>query len=405
METMASPLSGKKIIIGITGSIAAYKSAELCRLLVKEGAEVKAVMTTAAFNFITPLTISTLTRQPVLSGLIADDASWNNHVELGLWADLMLIAPASANTIAKCAQGLCDNLLNAVYLSVRCPVMIAPAMDHDMYLHPSTQQNIVQLRKNGNLIIGPVSGELASGLIGEGRMEEPEIILQQVHEFFEAGSQLRGKRILVSAGPTREYIDPVRYISNESSGKMGFAIAKELSKRGAEVTLVAGPNNLEKPSNLHYISVSTSQDMHDECMQAFNESDIGIMSAAVADFSPETSEAQKIKKAAGVNAIRLKPTVDILAEMGKAKKEKQLLVGFALETEDALKNGMDKLHRKNLDLIVVNSLEDEGAGFGGDENKVTLIDKQNNVTRFELKSKAEVARDIVDKIISLYNNA
>ncbi len=396
-------LAGKKIILCVTGSIAAYKAAHLCRLLKKEGAEVKVVMTASASDFITPLTLATLSNNPVQIDLIKEDATWNNHVELGLWADLIVIAPASANTIAKCAHGLCDNLLNAVYLSARCPVLIAPAMDHDMFLHSSTQHNIKELISFGNLIVGPSIGDLASGLIGEGRMEEPEVILNQIQNYFETGSQLKGKKILVSAGPTREHIDPVRYISNESTGKMGFAIANELAKRGANVTLVAGPNNLSKPSHLNYISVSSANDMHDACMKEFSNCDISIMSAAVADFTPETIADQKIKKASGVNSIQLKPTVDILAEMGKAKKKKQLLVGFALETSDALKNGMDKLNRKNLDLIVVNTLEDVGAGFAGDTNKITLIDKQNNITRFELKSKTEVARDIVNKIINLYN--
>lgn len=396
-------LAGRKILLGVTGSIAAYKAAHLCRLLKKEGAEVKVVMTTSASAFITPLTLSTLSNHPVLIDIVKDDSTWNNHVELGLWAELMVIAPASANTIAKCVHGLCDNLLNAIYLSTRCPVMVAPAMDHDMFLHPSTQHNIKELKAFGNLIVGPANGELASGLVGEGRMEEPEIILQHIQNVFEDASQLKGKRVLVSAGPTHEHIDPVRYISNHSSGKMGFAIADELARRGADVTLVAGPNNLLKPAHLNYIGVHSANDMHDACMKEFAKSDISIMSAAVADFTPEISANQKIKKASGVNSIQLKPTVDILAEMGKAKTKKQMLVGFALETQDALKHGMDKLQQKNLDLIVVNTLEDTGAGFSGDTNKITLIDKQNNITRFELKSKTEVARDIVNEIIHLYN--
>lgn len=396
-------LAGRKIVLGVTGSIAAYKAAHLCRLLKKEGAEVKVVMTASASAFITPLTLSTLSNNPVQIDMVKHDSTWNNHVELGLWADLMVIAPASANTIAKCAYGLCDNLLNAVYLSARCPVMIAPAMDHDMFLHLSTQHNIKELKTFGNLIVGPATGDLASGLIGEGRMEEPEIILQHIQNFFEDSTQLKGKRVLVSAGPTHEHIDPVRYISNHSSGKMGFAIADELTRRGAKVTLVAGPNNLSKPSHLNYVSVHSANDMHDACMKEFAKSDISIMSAAVADFTPEISANQKIKKASGLNSILLKPTVDILAEMGKAKSKKQMLVGFALETQDAIKYGTDKLQRKNLDLIVVNTLEDAGAGFGGDTNKITLIDKQNNITSFELKSKTEVARDIVNKIIHLYN--
>ncbi len=396
-------LAGRKIVLGVTGSIAAYKAAHLCRLLKKEGAEVKVVMTTSASAFITPLTLSTLSANPVLIEMVRDDSTWNNHVELGLWAELMVIAPASANTIAKCVHGLCDNLLNAVYLSARCPIMIVPAMDHDMYMHPSTQQNIKELKTFGNLIVGPANGDLASGLTGEGRMEEPENIMQHIQNFFNHASQLKGKRVLVSAGPTHEHIDPVRYISNHSSGKMGFAIADELARRGADVTLIAGPNNLSKPSYLNYIGVESAHDMHDACMKAFPKSDISIMSAAVADFTPEIAANEKIKKASGVNSIQLKDTVDILSEMGKAKKAKQLLVGFALETQDAIKHGIDKLQRKNLDLIVVNTLEDAGAGFGGDTNKITLIDKQKNITSFELKSKTEVARDIVNEIIHLYN--
>ena len=394
-------LAGRKILLGVTGSIAAYKSAQLCRLLKKEGAEVKVVMTTSASLFITPLTLSTLSNQEVLMDMITKEFNWNNHVSLGLWADLMVIAPASANTIAKCANGLCDNLLNAIYLSARCPVMMAPAMDHDMYLHSSTQQNIKTLKSFGNLIIGPAVGDLASGLVGEGRMEEPEVIMEHVTSFFKTSSQLKGKKILVTAGPTHELIDPVRYISNHSSGKMGFAIADQLVKRGAEVTLVAGPNNLTIPEHLIYIGVETAHEMHQVCMKEFASNDIGIMSAAVADFTPVFTSVQKIKKSTGADTIQLKPTVDILAEMGNLKSKKQLLVGFALETQDALQNGMEKLQRKNLDLIVINTLEDKGAGFAGDTNKITLVDKQNNVSHFDLKSKTEIANDIVNKIITL----
>ncbi len=396
-------LAGRKIVLGVTGSIAAYKAAHICRLLRKEGAEVKVVMTASAVSFITPLTLSTLSNHPVMVDLSNDDSTWNNHVELGLWADLFLIAPASANTIAKCANGLCDNLLNAVYLSSRCKVMIAPAMDHDMFLHPSTQINLNRLKSFGNILIGPAVGELASGLNGEGRMLEPEIILEHIVTFFASKGTLKGKNVLVSAGPTHEPIDPVRFISNNSTGKMGFAIADELVKQGASVTLVAGPNNLTIPANVKYIGITTANEMHNICIEEFAKSDIAIMSAAVADFTPEISADHKIKKSSGLNTILLKPTVDILELMGKLKKNHQFLVGFALETQDALNYGKEKMLKKNLDLIVVNTLADAGAGFGYDTNKVTLIDKKENVNSFELKSKTEVAIDIVNKIISLYN--
>lgn len=395
-------LSGKKILLGVTGSIAAYKSAELCRLLVKEGAGVRVIMTPPASDFITPLTLSVVSKNPVLSEFTTAD-NWNNHVEAGLWADLFLIAPASANTMAKMNAGICDNLLLAVYLSARCPVMIAPAMDHDMYLHESTQQNIRQLKSRNHIFVGPSKGELASGLTGEGRMEEPEIILDAVSDFFLRSQKLKGKKVLITAGPTREAIDPVRYISNRSSGKMGFAIAEAFHHQGADVTLVAGPNNLMRPSGVAYVSVESASEMLHACLDHFNDADITIMSAAVADFTPETIAENKIKKSAAASNIPLVPTVDILAELGKRKTPSQFLTGFALETENGVNYALDKLRRKNLDLIVLNTLADEGAGFSTDTNKITIIDRKENIFDYPLKSKKQVAADIVNKILEIYH--
>jgi phosphopantothenoylcysteine decarboxylase/phosphopantothenate--cysteine ligase len=394
-------LSGKKILLGVTGSIAAYKSAELCRLLVKEGAGVKVIMTAPASDFITPLTLSVVSGNPVYSGFTNENNIWNNHVDAGLWADLFLIAPATANTIAKMATGMCDNFLLASYLSSRCPVMIAPAMDHDMFLHEATQQNLEVLRKRKHMIVGPAYGELASGLTGEGRMEEPPVIAEAVRSFFLRRNDLKGKHVLITAGPTREAIDPVRYISNRSSGRMGFALAKEFADRGAEVTLVAGPNSIAVPQNIHYITTENASSMLAECMKYFRQSDIIVMSAAVADFTPEKVAEQKIKKTDSSSNISLVATVDILSEMGKMKTNGQFLTGFALETENEITNAISKLKRKNLDLVVLNTLADEGAGFGTETNKVTLIDKKENITDFPLKSKSEVAVDIVNKIIEL----
>ncbi len=395
-------LSGKKILLGVTGSIAAYKSAELCRLLVKEGAGVRVIMTPPASDFITPLTLSVVSKNPVLSEFTSGN-NWNNHVEAGLWADLFLIAPASANTIAKMNAGICDNLLLAVYLSARCPVMLAPAMDHDMYLHASTQQNILLLKSRNHIFIGPSKGELASGLIGEGRMEEPEVILDAVADFFLRSQKLKGKKVLITAGPTREAIDPVRYISNRSSGKMGFAIAETFYHQGADVTLIAGPNNLTRPSGISYISVESAEEMRNACLDNFNDADITIMSAAVADFTPETIAENKIKKSTAVSNIPLIPTVDILAELGKKKKPSQFLTGFALETENGVNYALDKLRKKNLDLIVLNTLADEGAGFSTDTNKITIIDRKENIFEYPLKSKKQVAADIVNKILENYH--
>lgn len=396
-------LSGKKIVVGVTGSIAAYKSAELIRLLIKEGAVVKVVMTASSHDFITPLTLSTLSKHPVLTDFKnGTDGTWNNHVELGLWADLILIAPASANSIAKFANGICDNLLTAVYLSAKCPVYIAPAMDLDMYRHASTKSNLEKLISYGNKIIGPASGELASGLSGLGRMTEPDEIAAFIIKEYNIEQPLKGKKILITAGPTREAIDPVRYISNHSSGKMGFAIAEEMAKAGGQVTLISGPGNLKTVHHtIKNIKVVSANEMHKACSKNFDKADIVIMAAAVADYTPVNTASQKIKKEGTAPLIELKPTVDILSEMGKRKRKSQVLVGFALETNDERANAEKKLKNKNLDFIVLNSLRDSGAGFNTDTNKITIIDKNKKVTAFGLKSKTEVAADIVNKVIQI----
>lgn len=394
-------LNGKKILLGVTASIAAYKAVELCRLLTKEGADVRVIMTPATLDFITPLTFSVVSKNPVIINLISESQTWNNHVDLALWADLFIVAPATANTLAKMSYGLCDNLLTAVFLSARCKVMIAPAMDHDMYLHAATQANITALAERGNKIIGPAKGALASGLTGDGRMEEPEKILEEVKNFFLVEPALKGKKVLLTAGPTREAIDPVRFISNHSSGKMGYAIAEELVQRGADVILIAGPNNLKAPGNVTVIPVISAQEMFDACMMHYATCDIAIMTAAVADYTPEEMATHKIKKSSTETVIALKPTTDILAQMGEKKKKGQLLVGFALETQDSLKYAMDKLKRKNLDLVVLNSLADKGAGFNFDTNKITMIAADGKVLDYALKSKREAAADIVNKIIEL----
>lgn len=400
-------LSGKKILVAVTGSIAAYKSALLVRQLVKAGAEVKVLMTPAAKEFITPLTLSTLSKNPVLSDFSAGPSGeWNNHVELGLWADIMVIAPASANTISKMAAGLCDNLLMAVYLSARCPVYFAPAMDLDMYRHPSTLSNLEKLKSFGNVIIPPGHGELASGLIGEGRMAEPEEIVEFLSSEIRRTLPLAGKKALVSAGPTYEAIDPVRFIGNHSSGKMGFAIAEELLRKGAEVRLVCGPNSLNlQSSNLHRIDVTSADEMYEACVREFSGADIAVMSAAVADYKPAEVAGKKIKKSDAARTIELVPTKDILAELGRMKSAGQVLVGFALETDNEIANAKAKLERKNLDMVVLNSLRDKGAGFKGDSNKISIIDRDNKTYNFELKSKAEAAADIVAHIINAGNRA
>lgn len=399
-------LNGKKVLLGITGSIAAYKTAFLVRLLVKEGASVKVVMTPAAKEFITPLTLSTLSKNPVLSDFATGPSGeWNNHVDLGLWADMMLIAPASANTIAKMAGGACDNLLLAVYLSARCKVYLAPAMDLDMFRHPATTENLRKLESYGNVIIPPGHGELASGLVGEGRMAEPEEIVSFLSNELKKELPLAGKKALVSAGPTYEAIDPVRFIGNHSSGKMGIAIAEELARKGAEVKLVCGPSSVQvKAPSVTRIDVVSADEMYEACTREFATVDIAVMCAAVADYKPATVADQKIKKSSASRSIELVPTKDILAELGRMKKEKQLLAGFALETESEQANARSKLERKNLDFIVLNSLRDAGAGFQGDTNKISIIDKHNKTYNFELKSKAAAAADIVNHIINAKNN-
>lgn len=397
-------MEGRKIILGITGSIAAYKSAVLTRLLVKEGADVKVVMTDSAKDFITPLTLSTLSKHPVLSNFVKNEAGeWNNHVELGLWADAMVIAPASANTISKMAHGQCDNLLLAVYLSARCPVFIAPAMDLDMWQHPATKSSLDKLKSYGNHLIEPAHGELASGLIGTGRMSEPEDILNHLQRFFSEKKKLDGKKALVTAGPTHEALDPVRFIGNNSSGKMGYAIAAELAEQGAQVTLVSGPTYLTIAHPLIETKrVTSAAEMFEACITSFPVADIAVLSAAVADYKPAQVANQKIKKSDQDLSIQLVKTHDIAAELGKKKTSGQLIVGFALETENEVINARKKISDKNFDLIVLNSLNDKGAGFGHNTNKISLIDRKGEITEFSLKNKKEVAQDIVNAIVELY---
>ncbi len=394
-------LEGKHIILGITGSIAAYKAAMLLRLFMKEGAEVQVVITPAGKEFITPVTLSALSNKPVISEFFgANDGSWNSHVDLGLWADLMIIAPATASTLGKMANGIADNMLITTYLSAKCPVLVAPAMDLDMFAHPSTQRNLSILKEYGNQIVEPGSGELASGLEGKGRMEEPEKILEIVVEQLSRKKKLKKKTFLVSAGPTHEKIDPVRFIGNYSSGNMGYAIAEELARHGAEVILVSGPVNVKTASaGIKLLPVQSAAEMYDACVSAFPICDGAIMCAAVADFTPAVEAEQKTKRGKENWSIELRPTRDIAAELGRMKTEKQHLVGFALETNNELENATGKLRKKNLDFIVLNSLNDKGAGFGVDTNKITLVDKHNKTLEFELKTKTEVAKDIVEKIV------
>ena len=396
-------LYNKNIILGICGSIAAYKAASFVRLLVKAGANVQVVMTPDATNFITPLTLSTLSKNPVHVNYFAPETGeWNNHVELGLWADLLIIAPASANTLAKMANGLCDNLLLAVYLSAKCEVYFAPAMDLDMWKHETTRQNISKLQSFGNVLIPPGSGELASGLYGEGRMAEPEEMINFISAAIKKKLPLINKRILVTAGPTYEAIDPVRFIGNHSSGKMGFAIADELAVMGADVTLVTGPSaQISRQKSVTRIDVTSAAEMLDACLLHFSHADACIMSAAVADYTPVTVASQKIKKQNNTFSIDLKKTTDILGTLGAMKKPGQVLVGFALETNDEEKNALDKLQRKNLDFIVLNSLNDEGAGFKSQTNKVTIITRDLQKTPYDLKSKGDVAKDICKKVAEL----
>ena len=395
-------LQGKKVLLGVCGSIAAYKAAMLIRLLVKAEAEVQVIVTASASAFISPLTLSTLSKKPVYSQFVSDEnGTWNNHVDLGLWADLMVIAPASANTLAKFAHGLCDNLLTATYLSARCPVFIAPAMDLDMYKHPSTIENLQQVQKYGNKIIDAVEGELASGLHGVGRMAEPEQIFSSIEKFFESSSKkiLEGVKVLITAGPTYEAIDPVRYIGNHSSGKMGYALAEVASNAGALVTLISGPTHLKlNNSSILLEKVNSAQEMFEAAEKHFSNHTVVIFAAAVADYTPATLEQNKIKSKNKSLSIELTKTIDIAATLGKRKKNDQFVVGFALETENEISNAKEKLIRKNFDLIVLNSLNDTGAGFTHETNKVTIIDKDNNQEVFELKNKSEVADDIIKAI-------
>lgn len=393
-------LKNKNILLGVTASIAAYKSAFLVRLLVKAGANVKVIMTNSSTEFITPLTLSTLSKNPVLIDFTKNkQGEWNNHVELGLWADVFVIAPASANTLAKMANGICDNLLLAAYLSAKCPVYVAPAMDLDMFKHKSTKDNLKRLESFGNRIIQPGNGELASGLYGEGRMAEPEEIMAFLEKELSKNLPFSKKHVLVTAGPTYESIDPVRFIGNHSSGKMGFAIAEELAAQGANVTLVCGPNSLKlSNTNIIRVDVTSAEELFLASVKAFKNADIAILSAAVADYKPAKPANQKIKKSSGTKSIDLIPTKDTLAELGKLKTKKQVLVGFALETENEVANAKEKIKKKNLDLIVLNSLKDKGAGFKSDTNKITLIDKNNKITKFELKTKEAVAKDILKAI-------
>ena len=398
-----SILKEKKILLGITAGIAAYKTASLVRLFIKLGAEVKVIMTPASKNFITPLTLSTLSKNPVHSTFYSkedENELWNNHVDLGLWADYMLIAPATANTLSKMANGTCDNLLLATYLSSKCPVYFAPAMDLDMYKHPSSLESLKKLQSFDNILIPATSGELASGLIGEGRMAEPEDIVFFIEKDISSKLPLKGKKVLVTAGPTYEAIDPVRFIGNHSSGKMGFAIASAAANLGAEVFLISGPSNQQiKHSLVHRVDVVSAEEMYDASHMYFKDVDIAILSAAVADYKPKKSASQKIKKTDTALELSLSPTKDILASLGAIKKQ-QYLVGFALETNNELENAKGKLKRKNLDAIILNSLQDKGAGFANDTNKITIIDKELNEKAFKLKSKVAVAKDIMNEIVN-----
>ena len=391
----------KKILVGITGSIAAYKSILLTRLLVKAGAEVKIVMTPSAKDFVTPLTLSTLSKNPVVTELFTDD-SWSNHVNLGRWADVMVIAPLSCNSLAKMANGFCDNMLLATYLSATCPVVVAPAMDEDMWHHPTTKQNLEKLESFGNKVIPVEKGELASGLYGDGRMAEPETIVQFIDDHFFLNHDLQGRKALVTAGPTFEPIDPVRFIGNHSSGKMGIAICEELAKRGAEVHLVLGPSNIKvSHQGIKVHKVQTAEEMYDTAIKLFPATDISIMSAAVADYTPVTKSMEKIKKGSETVTVELTKTKDILKTLGEKKYNGQILVGFALETTNEREYAISKLKTKNADIVVLNSLNDEGAGFGHDTNKVTIFEKNGRELGYERKPKQQVAKDIVDRIVNM----
>ncbi|WP_289006576.1 bifunctional phosphopantothenoylcysteine decarboxylase/phosphopantothenate--cysteine ligase CoaBC [uncultured Parabacteroides sp.] len=397
-------LKGKHIILGITGSIAAYKAAYIIRALVKKGAEVQVVITPAGKEFITPITLSALSSKPVISEFFSNrDGSWNSHVDLGLWADAMLVAPATASTIGKMANGIADNMLITTYLSCKAPVFVAPAMDLDMFAHPSTQQNLERLRSFGNHIIEPAEGELASHLVGKGRMEEPDKIIAVLEEFFASRTVLEKKKIVITAGPTYEKIDPVRFIGNYSSGKMGFALAEACAQQGAEVTLIAGPVSLTTVHpNIHRVDVESAEEMYEAAMAAFPDADAGILCAAVADYRPETQADEKIKRESrGEMTLHLVPNKDIAASLGAIKREGQVLVGFALETNNEATNAESKLKRKNLDFIVLNSLRDAGAGFRCDTNKISIIDRQGESVSYPLKLKQGVAADIVNKLATL----
>lgn len=396
-------LKGKRILLGVTGSIAAYKAAHLTRLFIKEGAEVQVIMTTSALDFITPLTLSTLSKRPVLHEFYHPvNGEWNNHVELGLWADLFIVAPISASTLAKFANGLCDNLLTATYLSSKCPVMLAPAMDLDMYQHPSVRDNLSKLREFGNILLDPERGELASGLMGQGRLMEPEHIIDKIIKFFQSQKELSGKRFLVTAGPTFEAIDPVRYIGNHSSGKMGVAIAEEIAARGGDVVLILGPSTIEvSQPNIQTIRVTSASEMYDKSHNFHAEMDVCVFAAAVADYSPVHPATEKIKKKDGEMSILLKKNIDIAGTLGGMKKPHQIHVGFALETNEEEANAMEKLNKKNFDMVVLNSLTDEGAGFKHDTNKVTFLYKAGKKENTELLPKKVIAAMIVESIKNL----
>jgi phosphopantothenoylcysteine decarboxylase/phosphopantothenate--cysteine ligase len=395
-------LQNKNIILGVCGSIAAYKAATLVRLLIKAGANVKVILTANASAFITPLTLATLSKNPVYTKYYEEETGvWSNHVELALWADYLIIAPASANTLSKMANGICDNLLSAVYLSAKCQVMYAPAMDLDMWKHESTKANISKLQRFGDLMIAPNSGELASGLVGEGRMAEPEEIIEFLSKHIRQQLPLLGKKVLVTAGPTFEAIDPVRFIGNHSSGKMGFAIAAAFSAMGADVTLVSGPSSERSLPHINRVNVISAAEMHQACLNHFPNASVIVMSAAVADYTPVEVADQKIKKQEETLTITLKKTADILADLGRRKSDDQILVGFALETTNEDQYAKEKLQRKNLDLIILNSLQDAGAGFGIDTNKITIFNKALEKKVFEVKSKAAVAADICQEILAL----
>lgn len=397
-------LQGKKFVLGITGSIAAYKAAYLIRGLIKRGAEVQVVITPAGKEFITPITLSALTSKPVISEFFAQrDGTWNSHVTLGLWADAMIIAPATASTIGKMANGIADNMLITTYLSMKAPVFVAPAMDLDMFAHPSTQKNLGTLRSYGNHIIEPTEGELASHLVGKGRMEDPENIIKVLENYFASTNELAKKKVIITAGPTYEKIDPVRFIGNYSSGKMGYALAEECAQRGAEVTLISGPVQLKTTHpRIQVIEVESAKEMYEAATQTYPQADAAILCAAVADFTPEHIAEQKIKREGDDLVIRLKPTQDIAATLGKMKKKEQLLVGFALETHNEQQNAQAKLQRKNFDFIVLNSLNDKGAGFRCDTNKITIIDKEGQ-ENYPLKTKTEVANDIINRLCKELN--